>query len=239
MEYTVSTTPAPYDATTIAQSPPSTVHAVPSAAALAAAEAVVALLPHELPARIASTPGLSSPAKRQSPDLSEYYDDDSDIEPALMLLKLSQSPAVHKRKRQRTSPEQLDLLEQMFEQNTMPNQQTRLTLAAQLGMSARRIQIWFQNKRAKVRRSRLRASSEDALAELSRQSLERLSGAEDDMSDAESVAQPASPSRPVSPASHAAFLTPVPIAGSAVVLPILVDGQSVSVSPAVSPAPRQ
>lgn len=55
-----------------------------------------------------------------------------------------------KRKRQRTSPEQLDLLEQLFQTNTTPNQQMRLQLESDLGMSARRIQIWFQNKRAKV-----------------------------------------------------------------------------------------
>lgn len=74
----------------------------------------------------------------------------------MLLLKLSQSPPVHKRKRQRTNPEQLDLLEQMFQTNTMPNQQTRVQLAAELGMSARRIQIWFQNKRAKVRRIKIK-----------------------------------------------------------------------------------
>lgn len=57
-----------------------------------------------------------------------------------------------KKKRQRTSPDQLSVLEQIFETDKMPNQQKRLKLAEQLGMSSRRIQIWFQNKRAKVKR---------------------------------------------------------------------------------------
>jgi len=59
----------------------------------------------------------------------------------------------NKKKRQRTSPEQLAILEQIFQTDKMPNQQTRVQLADQLGMSSRRVQIWFQNKRAKVKRS--------------------------------------------------------------------------------------
>ncbi|KAH3760498.1 mating-type protein A1 [Pelomyxa schiedti] len=115
----------------------------------------------------------------------ETEDEDDLTDAAVLLLKLSQSPttpvALHnpahqpatitatttttptttptscfKPKRQRTSPEQLDLLEQIFQTNTMPNQQTRMHLAAELGMSTRRIQIWFQNKRAKVRRTAMR-----------------------------------------------------------------------------------
>jgi len=57
-----------------------------------------------------------------------------------------------KRKRQRTSPEQLEYLENMFLSDKMPNQKTRNDLSAKLGMSSRRIQVWFQNKRAKLKR---------------------------------------------------------------------------------------
>jgi len=60
--------------------------------------------------------------------------------------------SANKKKRQRTSPEQLAILEQIFQTDKMPNQQTRIQLADQLGMSSRRVQIWFQNKRAKVKR---------------------------------------------------------------------------------------
>jgi hypothetical protein len=62
----------------------------------------------------------------------------------------------NKKKRQRTSPEQLAILEQIFQTDKMPNQQTRVQLADQLGMSSRRVQIWFQNKRAKVKRSSMK-----------------------------------------------------------------------------------
>jgi len=58
----------------------------------------------------------------------------------------------NKKKRQRTSPDQLSILEQIFQTDKMPSQQTRVQLADQLGMSSRRVQIWFQNKRAKVKR---------------------------------------------------------------------------------------
>jgi len=64
----------------------------------------------------------------------------------------------NKKKRQRTSPEQLAILEQIFQTDKMPSQQTRVQLADQLGMSSRRVQIWFQNKRAKVKRGLGRSS---------------------------------------------------------------------------------
>lgn len=64
---------------------------------------------------------------------------------------------INKKKRQRTSPEQLAILEQIFQTDKMPNQQTRVQLADQLGMSSRRVQIWFQNKRAKVKRNMMKS----------------------------------------------------------------------------------
>jgi len=97
-------------------------------------------------------------------DLS-YDDDDSEDEGEVMLLAmiLLQLHGVkfpggfpddqhNKKKRQRTSPDQLAILEQIFQTDKMPSQQTRVQLADQLGMSSRRVQIWFQNKRAKVKR---------------------------------------------------------------------------------------
>jgi len=102
-------------------------------------------------------------------DLS-YDDDDSEDEGEVMLLAMillqlhgvkfpggfpdqDQDDDNHnKKKRQRTSPDQLAILEQIFQTDKMPSQQTRVQLADQLGMSSRRVQIWFQNKRAKVKR---------------------------------------------------------------------------------------
>jgi len=95
-------------------------------------------------------------------ELDLYDDDDSEDEGEVMLLAmiLLQLHGVkfpgglpdNKKKRQRTSPDQLAILEQIFQTDKMPSQQTRVHLADQLGMSSRRVQIWFQNKRAKVKR---------------------------------------------------------------------------------------
>jgi len=100
-------------------------------------------------------------------DLSSYDDDDSEDEGEIMLLAMillqlhgvkfpggfpDQDQDNNKKKRQRTSPDQLAILEQIFQTDKMPSQQTRVQLADQLGMSSRRVQIWFQNKRAKVKR---------------------------------------------------------------------------------------
>jgi hypothetical protein len=97
-------------------------------------------------------------------ELDLSYDDDSEDEGEIMLLAMillqlhgvkfpGGFPDQHnKKKRQRTSPDQLAILEQIFQTDKMPSQQTRVHLADQLGMSSRRVQIWFQNKRAKVKR---------------------------------------------------------------------------------------
>ncbi|KAI7869594.1 uncharacterized protein EV154DRAFT_540830 [Mucor mucedo] len=55
------------------------------------------------------------------------------------------------RKRTRTSPEQLAILEKSFSTNPSPNNRVREQLAHQLCMPERSIQIWFQNRRAKVK----------------------------------------------------------------------------------------
>ncbi|RKO90542.1 homeobox domain-containing protein, partial [Blyttiomyces helicus] len=43
---------------------------------------------------------------------------------------------------------QLIVLQESFEQNSMPTNDERKTLAEQIGMDPRTIQIWFQNRRA-------------------------------------------------------------------------------------------
>lgn len=105
-------------------------------------------------------------------DLDLLDDDESEDEGEIMLLAMillqlhgvkfpGGFPDPHnKKKRQRTSPDQLAILEQIFQTDKMPSQQTRVQLADQLGMSSRRVQIWFQNKRAKVKRG-LGKSGED------------------------------------------------------------------------------
>lgn len=93
-------------------------------------------------------------------DLLKESDDEGEIMLlAMILLQFNgvkipdQDDLLNKKKRVRTTPDQLEILERRFQTDKMPNQQTRVQLADQLGMSSRRVQIWFQNKRAKVKRS--------------------------------------------------------------------------------------
>ncbi|KAI8333627.1 hypothetical protein BC941DRAFT_516134 [Chlamydoabsidia padenii] len=62
------------------------------------------------------------------------------------------------RKRTRATPEQLSVLEKTFSVNPSPNNRVREQLSRELGMSERSIQIWFQNRRAKVKNMAKRSS---------------------------------------------------------------------------------
>lgn len=54
-----------------------------------------------------------------------------------------------KKKRTRTTPEQLRILQKAFQVDPMPNSTSRQLLSKKLGMNARAVQVWFQNRRAK------------------------------------------------------------------------------------------
>jgi hypothetical protein len=56
------------------------------------------------------------------------------------------------KKRQRTSPSQLEVLEKVYQQEKLPSSELRKELAVKLKMTPRRVQVWFQNKRAKEKR---------------------------------------------------------------------------------------
>ncbi|KAI9286483.1 hypothetical protein BC943DRAFT_320787 [Umbelopsis sp. AD052] len=70
----------------------------------------------------------------------------------------SNSNASTPKKRTRATPEQLAVLEKTFMTNTSPNSRMRTNLAQELGMTERSIQIWFQNRRAKVKNMAKRAA---------------------------------------------------------------------------------
>jgi hypothetical protein len=55
------------------------------------------------------------------------------------------------RRRPRATPEQLELLEKTFRMTSTPNARLREELGKRLSMTERSIQIWFQNKRAKLK----------------------------------------------------------------------------------------
>lgn len=120
------------------------------------------------------------------------------------------SDSLNKKKRQRTSPEQLAILEQIFQTDKMPNQQTRVHLADQLGMSSRRVQIWFQNKRAKVKRS---ASKTEGGADETGMNMVRRNST----SSNSSLSSPPSPSSPSVPSDD----MPSPLPSSPVLVPQL------------------
>ncbi|KAG2177858.1 hypothetical protein INT43_003105, partial [Umbelopsis isabellina] len=70
------------------------------------------------------------------------------------------------KKRSRATAEQLAILEDTFAVNVSPNSKLRAQLSAKLNMSERSIQIWFQNRRAKVKHLQKKAemqAQEDAI----------------------------------------------------------------------------
>ncbi|KAI9313841.1 hypothetical protein BX666DRAFT_1974127 [Dichotomocladium elegans] len=67
------------------------------------------------------------------------------------------TPASAARKRTRATAEQLAVLEDTFAVNVSPNSKLRKQLSEKLQMSERSIQIWFQNRRAKVKHMQKRA----------------------------------------------------------------------------------
>ncbi|EGW30143.1 uncharacterized protein SPAPADRAFT_57590 [Spathaspora passalidarum NRRL Y-27907] len=69
----------------------------------------------------------------------------------------SQEPAIDnaplaRRKRRRTSPNELAILNQEFEVGTTPNKLRRIEIAAKVNMTEKAVQIWFQNKRQSLRK---------------------------------------------------------------------------------------
>lgn len=52
-----------------------------------------------------------------------------------------------KPKRKRATPKQLEVLREIYKRTPFPSSDTRKDLAKSLGMTARSVQIWFQNQR--------------------------------------------------------------------------------------------
>ncbi|RCK65579.1 Homeobox protein YOX1 [Candida viswanathii] len=57
-----------------------------------------------------------------------------------------------RRKRRRTSPHELNILNKEFALGTTPNKSRRLEIAAKVSMTEKAVQIWFQNKRQSIRK---------------------------------------------------------------------------------------
>ncbi|PCH43762.1 homeobox-domain-containing protein [Wolfiporia cocos MD-104 SS10] len=64
-----------------------------------------------------------------------------------------------KKKRKRADAEQLKVLNETYARTAFPSTEERAELAKRLNMSARSVQIWFQNKRQAMRQSSRQASA--------------------------------------------------------------------------------
>lgn len=78
----------------------------------------------------------------------------------------SQEPAIDnaslaRRKRRRTSPNELAILNHEFCSGSTPGKSKRLEISKKVNMTEKAVQIWFQNKRQSVRR--LRACEKDVM----------------------------------------------------------------------------
>jgi len=116
------------------------------------------LLPNSSPTnRNDSGPGAESEEESEG---SEGSDEENDGKRRSAIAILPQSPDSPKKnivssqpkKRQRTSPSQLEVLEKVYQQEKLPSSDLRKELAVKLKMTPRRVQVWFQNKRAKEKR---------------------------------------------------------------------------------------
>ncbi|KAK9366026.1 hypothetical protein V1509DRAFT_631033 [Lipomyces kononenkoae] len=63
------------------------------------------------------------------------------------------NPPLARRKRRRTSPNELQILYSEFERCPKPPRVTRIAIAERVGMTEKAVQIWFQNRRQSSRRA--------------------------------------------------------------------------------------
>lgn len=92
----------------------------------------------------------AAPWVQPSTDTIQWRDQNTFIHPTQYSWPLIGSGARNKRRRLRA--EETSVLLQVFEQNPKPDAATRAQLARTLSMTPRAIQIWFQNRRAKIKR---------------------------------------------------------------------------------------
>lgn len=70
------------------------------------------------------------------------------------------------RKRTHLKPDQVVILQESFNGNALPDSTVRSKLARDLGVTERTIQIWFQNRRAKARKTECHQSNGDTSSNL-------------------------------------------------------------------------
>ncbi|KAF7792402.1 hypothetical protein EIP86_003439 [Pleurotus ostreatoroseus] len=98
-----------------------------------------------VPSRMASHGHGAVPYTRIPPAMGPGYDQEPEV------------PV--KKKRKRADAEQLKVLNETYNRTAFPSTEERIELAKKLGMSARSVQIWFQNKRQAMRQSNRQAAN--------------------------------------------------------------------------------
>ncbi|PWY99182.1 hypothetical protein BCV70DRAFT_125881 [Testicularia cyperi] len=100
---------------------------------------------------LASLP-IGGDSNQHSNSNNDSYEDstDSDLPPEKRKLSAAFRPR-GKKKRNKCTAEQLRSLEAFFEKNRNPTGRIRLELSRRLRMPERSVQVWFQNRRAKVK----------------------------------------------------------------------------------------
>lgn len=130
-----------------------------TSAAIAARKGLRPLLP---PTHFPISPEKSNSADASSPEQS-ISEIDSDVEEEFFPTSgesLSFRPAERIKRRFRTARTQLHALESHFSAgSTRPNLSTRTQLSAEVNMTPRRIQVWFQNRRAKTKKGLIKSGS--------------------------------------------------------------------------------
>ncbi|KAL0139853.1 Homeodomain-like DNA binding domain-containing transcription factor [Mucor lusitanicus] len=99
---------------------------------------------------------MSNPDKK-SPNLShlDHSSEENVVNSNNKRLRIKSHEVVNKPKRKRITPYQLTVLSDLFASTDTPNYQLRENTASKLNMTNREVQVWFQNRRAKVNRNRL------------------------------------------------------------------------------------
>ncbi|KAM6945877.1 homeobox protein engrailed-1a-like [Aplochiton taeniatus] len=107
-----------------------------------------------------SSNGGSLPAKETQPNMlwpawvyCTRYSDRPSSGPRTRKLKKKKNEKEDKRPRTAFTAEQLQRLKSEFQANRYITEQRRQSLAQELGLNESQIKIWFQNKRAKIKKS--------------------------------------------------------------------------------------
>ncbi|KAI0260807.1 hypothetical protein BC834DRAFT_1035135 [Gloeopeniophorella convolvens] len=131
--------------------------------------------------------------------------------------------------RKRTTPAQLEILEGVFLTDKKPNAPKRKDLAKELKMSPREVQVWFQNRRAKEKKSNARTDPSSSSPASQAPSASAVSPSSDAAPDSATDVPPSSSSS-ASPITKFEPQTPEPS-------PRAHHAPSASWQPALSPTP--